>query len=174
MQTLTARGWYAGFLASNAAPVGEILWPVIANDLSPLFLVIDYAETRRKEIVSLLREAFKADQSRRLRIVLLARAAGDWWESLKTERDGVEDLLTGPATSRIALQPLTITTSDRLFSYKKAVSTFAEALKKPEPAGIPNDLDADHFERVLLLHMSALAAIEGVQMKGEQGILDPK
>jgi len=60
----------------------------------------------------------------------------------------------------------------RLKSYELAAEKFAGALGKPIPVGAPNELDASHFRIVLLLHMAALAAVEGVQVKGDQGILD--
>ena len=58
--------------------------------------------------------------------------------------------------------------------YRLALRTFVDRLKpkKPPREDPPQDLGAEIFERVLLLHMSALAAIDGVAVKGDQGILD--
>ena len=121
-----------------------------------------------------MREAFKVGDGRRVRIVLLARAADDWWEQLKTEREGVGDLLSGPATRWFSLGPLALTMEDRAESYLLALRTFVNRLKpkKPPREDPPDDLGAEIFGRVLLLHMSALAAIDGVAVKGDQGILD--
>lgn len=170
-KSLEAKGWRAGFLNKQAANAEPELWSEIISQQGPLLVVVDYAETRRKELGYLLREAFKADTGT-IRIVLLARAASDWWDIMKTEGDGVGELLSGPATNLHSLRPVAMKTEDRTQSYWKAAATFAQTLKKPRPADIPNDIEADHFERILLLHMSALAAIDGVQVKGEQGLLD--
>jgi hypothetical protein len=43
---------------------------------------------------------------------------------------------------------------------------------KPYPQSLPEDIEAPIFEKVLLLHMAALAAVDGMQLKGEDGILD--
>lgn len=163
--------WQTGFLAHQAVNAPAVIWPLIIHQSTPLLLVVDYAETRRKELNFLFREVYKADEGR-IRIVLLARAAGDWWDSIKTEREGVGELLSGPATLSCELEPLAMTVEDRENSYWKAAETFSGILKKPLPAGIPGDLEAKYFKQVLLLHMTALAAIDGIEVKGEQGILD--
>ena len=36
----------------------------------------------------------------------------------------------------------------------------------------PEDLNDDHFQRVLMLQMSVLASLDGVQVHGENGLLD--
>jgi hypothetical protein len=172
-QRFRARRWRAGFLDHRAAAPAAI-WSKLVNHPDPLFLVLDYAETRREELTTLLREVFKVGTEPRVRIVLLARTADDWWDQLKTEREGVGDLLTGPATQRFSLGPLALTTEDRCRSYRMALTTFGDRLKpeKPPSDDPPEDIGSKIFERVLLLHMSALAAIDGVPVKGDQGILD--
>jgi Trypsin-like peptidase domain len=170
-ECLKTSGWRAGFLRAEAAGASEELWLALIRQPQPLLLIVDYAETRRRELVSLLRAASQA-ASTRVRIILLARAAGDWWEAMKREGHGVGDLLSGPATRWHTLQPLAISPKAREDSYWTAAKTFAHALGKPLPATAPEDLNAEHFDRVLLLHISALAAIDGVQVNGEQGILD--
>jgi hypothetical protein len=173
-QRLRTRHWRAGFLDDQAAGAPAATWSTLVNHPDPLFLVIDYAETRRAELAAVLREAFKVGDDRRVRIVLMARGADDWWEQLKTEREGVRELLSGPATQWFSLGPLALTPEDRAESYRLALRTFADRLKpeKSPSDDPPEDLGSKIFERVLLLHMSALAAIDGVQVKGDQGILD--
>jgi formylglycine-generating enzyme required for sulfatase activity len=168
---MDAAGWHAGFLANNITNAPQEAWSAITRRWLPLLLVIDYAETRRDELVRLLRELYAASQGP-IRVVLLARAADDWWERLKTEGDGVGDMLSGPATRHLPLDPLAMSTEERLHSYKLAGERFAQVLAKAPPPGAPEDIGADHFKLVLLLHMTALAAIDGVEVKGDQGILD--
>jgi len=170
-ERLKNSGWRAGFLRPEAAGASQELWPALIQQPQPLLLIVDYAETRRVELVSLLRAAGQA-ASARVRIILLARSAGDWWDAMKREGHGVGDLLSGPATRWHTLQPLAISPKEREDSYWTAAKTFAQALEKPLPSTAPEDLNAAHFDRVLLLHISALAAIDGVQVNGEQGILD--
>jgi len=135
--------------------------------------IVDYAESRRDLLVPLLHRLQTTDTGGPRRLILLARAALDWWEQLKAEDKGVGDLLSGAATSRHSLQALALTPQERLASYRLAGQSFADRLKKATPGEAPDDLDADYFERVLLLHMAAYVSLEGKETaKGEDGILD--
>jgi len=176
-QRLREEGWQAGFVPVErpiAADelVRQILEPAAPGTAggNPLLVVVDYAETEHNLLVPLLRELLSRSDVR-ARLLLLARAALDWWDYLKTER-GVGELLSGPATSRHALKPLTLGLEERTRSYRLAGAAFSERLGQGPREEVPGDLDAGHYERVLLLHMSALAAVEGVEVKGEDGILD--
>ncbi len=169
-QRLRADGWQAGLVDPERPPADT--WHDLSEIGGPRLLIVDYAETRRPLLVPLLREIYKTESDAPIRVLLLARAALDWWEQLKTEGDGVGDLLSGPATRWYTLQPLAFSAEDRAESYKIALTSFAEQLEKGVPGELPEDLDADHYKRALLLHMSALAAIDGVEVKGEDGILD--
>jgi hypothetical protein len=68
-QRLRVRGWRAGFLDHRAAGAPAAMWSKLVHHPDPLFLVLDYAETRRAELVAALREAFKVADDRRVRIV---------------------------------------------------------------------------------------------------------
>jgi hypothetical protein len=136
-----------------------------------LFVVIDYAETRRDAVIALLR-MFSTTTPERIRVVLLARAVGDWWDDLRAEGDGVGDLLMGPTTHWSSLAPLALSTEDRLASYRLATERFSDVLRKRASSEPAEDLAAPHFERILLVHMMALAGVEGIAVKGENGILD--
>lgn len=168
---LRQEGWRSGFMAPrlrDGLPTG---WEELFQVESPLFLVIDYAEHRRDLLLALLREA-KAVTSFPVRILLLARAGGDWWELLKGEEQSQGGLLSGSAAQKVAIPALAMSRQDRARSYEIAGRAFAEVLEKDPPQELPEDIVAEHFERVLLLHMSALAAIEGVPVRGELNILD--
>ncbi len=168
---LREDGWQTGFLAPDPSRSPEEMWcDLIARD-KPSFVVVDYAETRRKLLVQLLREMYGFEDGK-IRMLLLARAALDWWERLKSEGDGVGELLSGPATRWFTLMPLAMTMDARGASYRRAVEAFSERLGKPGPEAAPEGLDEKYYERVLLLHMRALADIEGVPVKDEDGILD--
>lgn len=167
---LRARGWQAG-LVPHHRPAAET-WATLEQIGGPRLLVIDYAETRRPLIVSLLKQILRSKSSAPIRILLLARAALDWWDQLRAAGEGVGELLSGPATRWHELRPLAFSVDDRRESYRIAAHAFADRLDRPASADLPEDLDAKHFKIALLLHMSALAAIEGVEVRGENGILD--
>lgn len=164
-------GWRVGFVPQGLeVPPGEIAEAILGQE-GPLLTVIDYAEQRRDLLVPFLVRAL-ARRQRPTRVLLLARAALDWWERLKEEGDGVGELLAGARTVRIPLSPLAFDIEQRERSYRIAGDAFASTLEREFPDRLPEDLPAQHFERVLLLHMTALVAIDGVEVKGEDGVLD--
>jgi hypothetical protein len=169
-ERLTRQGWRAGFLEWDADKEGPRLWNILLQRPGRVFVVVDYAETRRDAVVALLRWIPKK-VSDCVRIVLLARAAGDWWDDLQTEGGGVGDLLMGPATRWHSIGPVALSADDRIASYRLAAERFGNVLQKPAALEPPDDLAAPHFERILLLHMMALATVEGIAVKGENGIL---
>jgi len=167
---LQRQGWRAGFLDMRADTEDRGPWLRLTGGTSPLLVVIDYAENRRTQIGILIRAALVNLGKNPIRIVLLARAADDWWDAIRRERDGVGDVLVGPGTSRTALRALAIAGPARTESYNLAALHFSTVLNKPIVGDSPDFTDKS-FDRALLLHMAALSAVEGVQIKGEQGIL---
>ena len=167
---LVRQGWRAGFLERDADKSDPRLWSLLLRP-GKLFVVIDYAETRRDAVVALLR-LVAAGTPECIRVVLLARSVGDWWDDLRAEGEGVGDLLMGPKTHWSSLGPLALSLEDRLGSYRLATERFSDVLQKPALSEPAEDLAAPYFERILLVHMMALAAVEGIAVKGENGILD--
>jgi len=146
-------------------------WSAILQAPQPVLAVMDYAETRREHLVALLKLSLHFKAANKVRIVLLARRGDDWWDQLGRDRN-VGDLIRSSATTRHYLSPLAQTHSERKASYEQAAKVFAEVLNKPAPKVARKDLTAVHYERVLLLHMMALASVEDVQVEGPNGILD--
>jgi hypothetical protein len=166
------EGWWTGFVTNAALQSPEKTWEALARPEGKLLFIVDYAETNRPFLIPVLREMYRLERGP-VRLMLLARAALDWWEQLKGEGDGVGNLLSGPATARYSLQPLADSVEARAASYDIAAQAFAKQLEATPPTVPPDDLDADYFERVLLLHMNALIDVEGKEKaKGEDGILD--
>lgn len=168
---LKEKGWQAGFLSPDSSTSPLEAWRILKRRGGRMLLIVDYAETRRDLLVPILREVRKA-QKGPIRVILLARAALEWWEQLKQEGEGVGDLLSGPATSEHPLEALALSVPQRLESFGHALTAFAERLERPLPSATLEEPEQEYFERALLLHMSALAKIEGVEVKGELGILD--
>lgn len=169
---LQQQGWKTGFLDSRLSGDHPRYWSAILGGPKAIFVVVDYAETRRDQVVELIGQLLSADREKKARLVLLARAADDWWDELRRQPRGVGDLLSGPASQSIRLLPLTIGADDRRESFEKAAAHFARKLGSSIDQAIPDDLVEPHYEQTLILHMTALAAVEGVAVKGDQGILD--
>jgi hypothetical protein len=168
---LRAEGWRAGLLKPDPGRSAAETWKALARPGDRVLAVVDYAETRRDLLVPLLREMYRTDQGP-IRLILLARAALDWWEQLKTEGDGVGELLSGPATSRRSLTALALTAEQRDRSFRLAGEAFAKRLSQPPPTVVPENLAQPLFDRVLILHTTALAGIDGVPVQDEDGVLD--
>ena len=127
---------------------------------STILIVIDYAE-RRADLLEILERvaAFAAGPGprRRIRILLLARSDGDWWSDLRRRSSAVDALLGDIAPRK--LSPLALTVPDREAVFREASAVFA-ALRNQVGAPPPPALHDTRFERVLYLHMAALAAVE--------------
>ena len=164
--------WQTGFLRQRQASYYELeRFACLQNKANPVLIIVDYAETRRLELTLLLQAALHADS--KIRIILLARSALDWWVQLRTANQGVGDLLMSRATQVIALQALGTTAKHREESFFLAADSFTKQLKAPPLLSLPQDLDAAYFDRVLLLHMQALISVEGkATTTGLKGILD--
>lgn len=171
---MRTAGWLAGEVRSEDDGDPKDLWQRLEARGGPRLLLIDYAETRRALVAPLLRWMRHGDaKGEAVRVLLVARAAGDWWDLLKMEDRHVEEFLSGPATSSQRLTPLALSAEDRHASYTRAVEAFARTLGQPRPETSEEfDFSKETFERALLLHMSALAAVQGMKVQDEQTILD--
>lgn len=166
---LTEGGWRAGFVAREVAGRAVLAW--LMRESPELLLVVDYAETRRADVRAIIRAALEGAGGK-LRIVLLARARADWWGDLLAQGEGVGDLLEGPATEVLELGPLATGSSERRAAFAGAAKSFAAALRRSIPTASEPDLDAEVFERVLFIHLKALAAVEGDEVDGGGALLD--
>ena len=161
-------GWDAGFLPEatlNETAASTLL----GEDRKPLLLVLDYAESRGTELEAVVLAALDTPRPR-VRMVLLARSEGDWWSELKRAGNGVGDFFQGPAAEGpLPLLPLTDSIEARRVSYQNAFRAFAKILGKEEGTVMSTDLPLDHedFERVLLVHAAALAAVEEEQVPSD-------
>ncbi|MEU5695846.1 hypothetical protein [Actinosynnema sp. NPDC020468] len=130
---LRAGGWRAGFLRPDAVPVtGEVV-EHLARDVEGALIVVDYAETRQREVGRLVDAALAAGS--RVRVVLLARAAADWWYQLRQLPDAVGDFLAGPAVTTHAVPPLATEATDRAAVFESAVEAYTQALRRDTAPG---------------------------------------
>ncbi|PBC75728.1 tetratricopeptide repeat protein [Streptomyces sp. TLI_235] len=171
-------------------PRWTVLWPdpaaspdelaAVRDSTGPVLVVLDYAEARREQLSGLLR----AGQSHRggvpLKVLLLARTAGGWWDSAKWAADGAV-LRRAPAEELPALAPDRET---RALLYRQALTAFAERLPAPTDTaegGTWHDRAAELAAprpaalasgNVLTLHMTALADLLDKAVGDGEPVLD--
>lgn len=162
-----ARGWQAGFVEGALDPQRAAGLGAAAQAI----VIIDYAETR-EGLGELLRHAAmhaaepKGELRQQLRVVLLCRGQGDWWRALSDLGHGVQDLLDdGPEP--VALEPIALDVPGRRAEFSRAAQALAERRGAPVPVELP-DLSDARYQRVLYLHMAALAAVEGLEIRADQ------
>ncbi|AEV85954.1 hypothetical protein ACWT_4937 [Actinoplanes sp. SE50] len=119
----------AGRLAARLAAVG---WGVhrlsdgdrpVPDGTVPTLIVADRAETRPEQIAGLLTACAAHDGDRPLRLLLLARSDGPWWQRLRTD-----PLLAGATTAELA--ELDDDPAGRREAYAEAVRDLGAALPR--------------------------------------------
>ncbi|MEV6011059.1 tetratricopeptide repeat protein [Streptomyces sp. NPDC051976] len=139
----------------------------LADTTGPLLVVADYAETVPARLAALVHAAGRDGGTAPVKLLLLARTAGDWWRELAAHDRVTEELLDGaPATAVEALEP--DAGASRAEAYGEAVTGFAAHLPKVRghervdwaalAAGLPApDVRGAGLRSALTLHMTALA-----------------
>lgn len=90
-------------------------------------LVIDYAETK-PDVVRRLIESLSQNEDEELpvKLLLLARSAGTWWDLVRTRSTTLDDALHDARVHRLVAKPLTA--DQQIKVYIEAVRGFAERL----------------------------------------------
>ncbi|GAA0983787.1 hypothetical protein GCM10009551_030970 [Nocardiopsis tropica] len=155
------RRWATVWLRQDTTV--EELGPV-KEATAPLLVVVDYAETRTAQLVRLLQLCDRPPGHAPVRLLLLVRTLGEWWDQVNTA--------TGHLLADLALQlplpPLAPRATERAREYRTALGHLAEALptaRTPRPADWARiaahladpDLSGPEWETVLSVHMRALA-----------------
>ena len=159
---LTARLAATGEWAAEILPEGARL---PADIRLPLLAVMDYAETRPDQVRDVVLAALAQPGNMPLRLLLLARGAGDWWDRLRMQTPELEMALAGATVDPLA--PLEGTPAGRAQAFSEAVADYAAALRaldwpcaEPESIALP-DVSSERFGSALRLQMTALAALLG-------------
>ena len=176
---LRGLGWRAGFLngpenmnETISRQHWQALEQLIAHgDDSGLLVVIDYAEGHQEEVRRLatalsVKTESAASHGRLMRLVLLARSAGGWWQALINERPEVQRLFhrEAGATDVIAM-PAIETSAQRLAFFELCLDGFAETLRgrgyqprqtEPPPHRRQYIVDGEGHMRPLAIQMEAL------------------
>ncbi|MEY9944660.1 tetratricopeptide repeat protein [Kitasatospora sp. GAS1066B] len=132
-----------------------------------LVLVVDYAERwPLADLLTLVRQHREAARDR-LRVLLLSRPAGDWWQGLAHQLAKL-DIFDAAA---VPLAPLPDDARVRGGIYASARDSFGGALDLPDPAGlgVPDGLDDPQFALTLAVHMKALVDVDAAR----RGVLPP-
>ena len=170
-QQLRTEGWQCGFIDSSLeANRMPLLWRDLSGVNQPILIVVDYAETRQSAFLSLLKSAIEDPGNKSVRMLLLARDGGEWWDNLASTNSFCEALLSGPATTGpFRLLPLYAEHQDRQQAFNNALKAFARILQVEKP-GITPELVGDQFQRPLFVQMAALLALYGERPTTIQGL----
>ncbi|GLX11171.1 hypothetical protein Misp03_80970 [Microbispora sp. NBRC 16548] len=143
-----------------------------------VLLLVDYAETR-PELPAMLAEVARLEatgDAGRLRVLLLARQAGEWWTELDTESDAVRALVA--RTPVLELAPALDADRSDLQVIEEALPFFAAARGRPVPRMSFTVTSAERLP-VLVLHAAALVAVldeeqgtAGGRAAADLGVLD--
>jgi tetratricopeptide (TPR) repeat protein/nucleoside phosphorylase len=155
--------WVVGFLPKDVPENWfERLWALGRRAM----VVIDYAESRADLSALLMRVLRYAQQQdsgahRPVRLLLLARSAGGWWQSLLQSDAALKQWLGTP----YELTPLATQVDEREQVFHEAAERFAKERGKSYQRRDNPPLTDGRFERVLYLHMAALAEVEGSEFE---------
>ena len=150
---LKADGWRCGFLQDGH---GAQAVAAIAAAGDPALLVVDYAEARA-DLVPLLTALADHDQEPVIRVLLLARSLGAWWQPDGPLRRhaAVRDALAG--AEAVPLGPLSLVPRRHQEVFAAALEAFAGHYGIGVPAAGLRPVQGD--VPVLLLHAAALTAV---------------
>ncbi|WP_131763380.1 tetratricopeptide repeat protein, partial [Actinomadura fibrosa] len=159
---LRARGWAGGIVDAESGTT-EALAPLRAPT-APTLLVLDYAETRPEQIKDVVRALGGHRGPVPLRVLLIARSAGDWWDELALQSGRVtRTAIRGTPVD--VLTPLEESRPGRADAFAEAVTDLAAALAQAKRGWRPPPLDPlpardftpQRYGLALALQMEALA-----------------
>ncbi|MEV0522756.1 hypothetical protein AB0I66_04980 [Streptomyces sp. NPDC050439] len=170
LMTRLGSEWTCGFLDATRAADSAAVAGLIKRAARPTLLVVDYAETRPRRtderpvghIEELVEAMISAESGVRLRLLLVSRSAGDWWEQVLRQANGVREVLRAAEVAELA--PLERSAEGRRQLFEDAWEDFAVRLETAlpdwrRPALEPPDLRHERYDAALAVHMEALAAL---------------
>ncbi|MFZ3568774.1 tetratricopeptide repeat protein [Streptomyces sp. BH097] len=103
---------------------------VVAAAAAPALIVVDYAETRASQLTdlcqTLARHGIGIGDGTTVKLLMLARTAGDWWQTLQAKTSAAEELLDGTHVTHLGA--LEEKSGNRLDGYREAADSFAGQL----------------------------------------------
>ncbi len=161
-ERMSRRGWIAGFLRDGADPAH--IEPALAA-ARPVLIAVDYAENRVPQVAALLARVKERSREYAVRVLLLARGAGDWWQRTLPESSAVAEQLVGSTVATVVreLAAIAVDPSRRAPLFRDAIDAFARVLELEPPSGVP-PLDDEAFASALIVVVAALVAVrDGVE-----------
>ena len=152
---MTESGWRCERVADGNE--GEVIGTLRAVTRGHALLVVDYAETRiglRQMLSSLA-----SDQGHGIKVLLLARSVGDWWDQLGVGQPGVWDLVQSAKSAKSVLSSVVAADLSDADVIAEAVGWFARELDAPERTVQIFGGSGTGRRRVLDLHAAALVAV---------------
>lgn len=175
----SASGWIAGFIGATVGR-GEFRRTDQADELGrllratnrPILLIADYAETHPDYIAAITEELLTCSPHWPVRLLLLSRATGAWWDMLV-------ELMASHNALLIELPPLTDSQPERRAAYAAAVFGLARHLARlsvdpadnqtlenwsflaEQLANHPPGLSDPRLGNALTLHITALTDLLG-------------
>ncbi|WP_322748677.1 MULTISPECIES: tetratricopeptide repeat protein [unclassified Frankia] len=145
-----------------------------------VLVVVDYAAEHGAASLHPLLERLTGSKAR-WRLLLLARATGDWWDSSTGVRRTLENAGTevrDPTLTLTALEPTVDGRKDAFHAVvaalREPVRSFAENHRLPFVADPPvPSLARDEFGAALMLHVAAVCALLPASRPGEDGHRSP-
>lgn len=137
--TLRQQGWMAGFLDRPHEQLDATLkqrWQALDQLIAHgedegLIIVLDYAEGRQDEVRQIAERLSARPESdtRPIRLVLLARSAGEWWTTLHDDTPEVQRVFRGTGSSPdVAALPSISRGQQRLDLFDASLKAFAPLL----------------------------------------------
>ena len=167
----SASGWISGFLKIDGRTKGDppaSLRPLInTRPLVPgVLLTIDYAETRIDQVTRLLEMLSESAEMPRIRLLLIARSAGEWWSELKRRHadllEGTEEILLGSLNTDYLSKSVAFQAAVRSYASEDALAAIYPEhnwQKISEEILLPADLSDISFGSPLTLQMRALTSL---------------
>ena len=154
-ERMKKHGWTCERVADGKE--GEAITALRAVTRGRALLVVDYAETRvgLKQMLT----ALAGDQGDGVRVLLLARSAGDWWDQLGVGEPAVWDVVQAAKAAELALPAVVAADLSDADVIARAVTSFAQELGLPEKTVEIYGGNGTGRRRVLDLHAAALVAV---------------
>jgi tetratricopeptide (TPR) repeat protein len=152
------QGWITAWLREH---VDDAHYERIVECREKLLLIIDYAETRPRQLKRLLLEV-QRHSGEALRILMIARSNGEWWDRLQEELAYDAPVVLGDAAIT-KLAPLEDSATGRETTFREAIDDLSEALADatidPDKVLVPEDLNGRQYDSVLAIHLAALITL---------------
>lgn len=152
VQRMRREGWHCISVAEEQE--ATILGPARHSTDKPILLVVDYADTRHR-LDALVRQVAAGPGG--VRVLLLARSAGDWWQRLKVSGPQVREIIQGAYAGVDLPARIDADITDQQI-VTEAASAFARELGVPTPE-VRLSSDGNGQRRILDLHAASLVAV---------------